>query len=416
MESLEKTKTKHYLNKTALYGLYIVLFIDAMGIGILFPLLTKTLVDVHSHALVYNVTTFGRNVLYGAILAIYFITWFFGAAMLGDLSDSIGRKKALLICMAGVAIAYLMTAFAFIWHSLWLVIIGRIFAGLTAGSQPIAQAAITDVSPPENLTRNLGFILFFFTMGLVIGPICGGVLSDSHLVSWFSNTTPLYVITFLSIVNFFLILFAFQETSLQNKKIKIKFKKAIMVFVSAFQHETVKPLSIAFTFILMGFNGYYFYVSVFLLRRFNFSASTIGIYLALVGVGLAIGTAILPGWFEKHRFKAEKVVFYGNLVLTLGIFLTNILENITLVWLIVIPMNAAYTVAYSYMLSLFSKQVDQEKQGWIMGITGAILAFSNTMVTIINGFMTNLGNQIPLLFSTILLVVGLLLFGRLKLK
>ena len=401
-------------SRTALFSLYVVLFIDAMGIGILFPLLTKTLVNPASHLLVVSMTGAHRNVLYGIVLGFYFITWFFGAAMLGELSDTTGRKKALLICMAGVAIAYLITAFAFIWHSIALLIVGRIVGGLTAGSQPIAQAAITDVSPANKLTRNIGLVLFAFTTGMVAGPIVGGFLSNNHIISWFSNTTPLYVVTILGTLNFFIILFSFQETSTQYNKIRIHPTKAITIFISAFQHKTIRPLSFAFLLILMGFNSYYIYISVFLLHRFAFSATTIGFYMAIVGVGLSIGTAVLPGWFERHNINVKKVIIGGNIILAIGMFLTALIPDLFLTWSVVIPMAAAFTLGYSFILTLFSKQVPQTEQGWVMGITGAILAFAMAVITPINGLIANINNTMPLYLGTILLLVGVLLFSRFK--
>ena len=331
--------------------------------------------------------------------------------MLGELSDSTGRKKALLICMAGVAIAYLVTAFAFVWHSITLLIIGRIIGGLTAGSQPIAQAAITDVSPANKLTRNIGLVLFAFTTGLVAGPIVGGFLSDNHLISWFSNTTPLYVVTILSTFNFFIILFKFQETSTQHNKIHIHPTKAITIFISAFQHKTIRPLSFALLFILMGFNCYYIYISAFLLHRFSFSATTIGFYLAIIGIGLSIGTAILPGWFEKPNVNVKNIIIGGNVISAIGIFLTALTPNLFLTWGVVIPMAAAFTLAYSFILTLFSKQVPKTEQGWVMGITGAILAFA---MAVINGLIANINNTMPLYLGTILLLIGMLLFSRFK--
>ncbi len=74
------------------------------------------------------------------------ICWFFGAAILGDLSDSVGRKKSLMICLIGAFLGYLLSAIAIAFHNFWFLILGRIIAGFTSGSQPIAQAAIVDIS------------------------------------------------------------------------------------------------------------------------------------------------------------------------------------------------------------------------------------------------------------------------------
>src|SRR3990167_2722255 len=126
--------------------LFLVLFIDSMGLGLIFPILNELLIDPSNHFVAANTSTDMRNLLYGGLIGIYMLCWFFGAAFLGDLSDQIGRKKALMICLIGAFLSYLLSAFSIPLNSIALLLIARIVAGITAGSQSIAQAAIIDIS------------------------------------------------------------------------------------------------------------------------------------------------------------------------------------------------------------------------------------------------------------------------------
>ena len=83
----------------AIAPLFLVLFIDGMGLSLLFPVLNSIIIDTHSDFLLSTVSMTMRNFLYGMTVGIFMICWFFGAAFLGDLSDMIGRKKALMICL-----------------------------------------------------------------------------------------------------------------------------------------------------------------------------------------------------------------------------------------------------------------------------------------------------------------------------
>src|SRR3989338_10717133 len=125
-----------------------------MGIGILFPILSAMLISHQSHFLSVDTSDFLRELIYGITIGIYMIAWFFGSAMLGDLSDIMGRKKSLLICLIGATIGYTISAIAILFHSLLFLIVGRVIACFTAGSQPIAQAAIVDVSTDKTRARN----------------------------------------------------------------------------------------------------------------------------------------------------------------------------------------------------------------------------------------------------------------------
>lgn len=155
-------------------GLFLVLFIDGMGQGILFPILIRDLTNPESVVLTASQSMVFRNSLYGIVLGVFFFCWFIGAPILGDLSDYVGRRGALMICLWGTLIGYVFSSFAFIVHIVLLLIIGRIIDGITAGDQPIAQAAAVDVSEEKTKTKNIGYVLLFLTLGIVCGPLIGG--------------------------------------------------------------------------------------------------------------------------------------------------------------------------------------------------------------------------------------------------
>src|SRR3990167_6391779 len=192
--------------------LFLVLFIDSMGLGLVFPVLNELVFEPNFHFLNIELSDGLRHFIYGFTISIFMFCWFFGAAFLGDLSDQIGRKKALMVCLLGASVGYLLSAIAVLWKSYTLLLVGRIVAGLTAGSQSIAQAAFVDISKPEHKARNLGLILFFTSMGFVFGPIAGGVLSDTDLVPWFNYAVPFYFAAIISLLNAALLLFLFHET------------------------------------------------------------------------------------------------------------------------------------------------------------------------------------------------------------
>ena len=157
-----------------MFPLFLALFIDGMGLALLFPILNGMIISPHSHFLPVDTSATMRNFLYGFTVSIFMLCWFFGAAVLGDLSDKVGRKKSLLICLVGACLGYFLSAVAVLYSSFLWLIIGRIIAGFTSGSQPIAQAAIVDVSSDIHKARNIGLILLAVSLGFVLGPILGG--------------------------------------------------------------------------------------------------------------------------------------------------------------------------------------------------------------------------------------------------
>ena len=92
----------------------------------------------------------------------------------GRLSDRIGRKPVLMICTGGAGLAYLMLAGA---DELWMVYFARTVAGLMAGNFPVASAMMADVTTPNERARGMGVIGAAFGLGLVLGPVVGGLLA-----------------------------------------------------------------------------------------------------------------------------------------------------------------------------------------------------------------------------------------------
>lgn len=393
----------------AILALLLLLFIDGMGQGLIFPILTNAIINPKSHAVLHLATQQERTIWYGVIVFSFFITWFFGAAILGNISDTIGRKKAMIICLAGSFVGYLLSAFAFWTHSIWLLLIGRIIYGFTAGSQPIAQAAIADVSTAEDKSKNMGFILLAISLGTMAGPIIGGVLSDQNLVSWFKDSTPLYFACILTLLNILYLWAFFRETKKASDKLQIDIKGPINIFIAAFKDKAVRSLSICFVFLQTGWSIYYLYITMFLARKYNLGPATIGLFFALIGFGLTIGFGFIVKRLANYSIK--KIIAWGYGILALSMLIT-LVPNEVMPWLMVIPGTASVGTGYAFVLTLFSNQVTEDRQGWVMGVTGALIAFSAGIATLIAVSVTDLYVGLPIVVGAISIVIGALLIIR----
>lgn len=150
--------------------LLLLIFIDSMGLGLVFPITNTLIMDPHSHFLAANVSLHTRSMLFGTIIGIFMLCWFFGASFLGDLSDNIGRKKSLMICLIGATLGYALSGIGVAVDSVALLLIGRIVAGFTSGSQAIAQAAVIDLSTPEKSGQHRHDFIRCF-LGFYLWPI-----------------------------------------------------------------------------------------------------------------------------------------------------------------------------------------------------------------------------------------------------
>ena len=391
--------------------LFLVLFIDGMGLSLLFPIINSIIIDPSSHFLPFFMPLATREFLYGLVIGIYMICWFFGAAILGDLSDICGRKKSLMICLAGACIGYGLSGIAIGASSIVLLIVGRVIAGFTAGSQPIAQAAIVDVSSEEHKARNIGFILLSVSMGFILGPLLGGVLSDNHVVSWFSFSTPMYFAALLSLLNMLLLQMLFKETFVKSTPIKIKLSRAVTVFIEAFQHKKIRKLSIVMLFMILGWSNYYTFIPFYVHEKFHYTTLQQAYFMAMLGIGFSIGSAFLVDYFSK-RFNNRNNVLVGMIIA--AIFIGFVLFNINEVadWFFTIIIAASICVAYSIIITLFSDEVGPDEQGWVMGVMGSLMAFCFGVTAVLTGVLVQLGINLPLILamSGLLLAAVLMLF------
>ncbi|MDI9818216.1 MULTISPECIES: MFS transporter [unclassified Legionella] len=391
------TKTKSLIS---ILPLFLVLFIDGMGLGLLFPILNTILIEPQSGFLAASISLGVRDFYYGLTIGIFMICWFFGAAILGDLSDSIGRKKSLMICLIGSFLGYFLAAIAISAHSFWLLIIGRIIAGFTSGSQPIAQAAIVDISSEEHKARNIGLILLAVSLGFVFGPIFGGILSDHRLLSWFNFTTPMYFAAILALINALLLHFFFKETFTKvHGKVNIKWHHAIHIFISAFKHPSIYKYSVVLLVMIFGWSNYFSFISLYLFQTYHYSAIENSFFLAVMGLGFSIGCGYIVDACAK-RFPHDSIVIVG-LSLTAAYVLLTLLINVEWVaWVATLFIGMSLSVAYSVLLTIFSDQVGENEQGWVMGVTGSIMALCFGLTSIFTGLIAQVGAILPMVLAT----------------
>jgi MFS family permease len=178
--------------KPSLLVVFLTVFIDLIGFGIVVPL-----VPIYSRH--YGASGF----VIGAIIASFSAMQFIFSPVLGRLSDRIGRRPVMLISTAGAALSYVLFAVGsgFENHAaaLWALLIARIFAGICGANITVAQAYIADITPPEDRSKRMALIGVAFGLGFVFGPAISGIA-----LKLFGVTGPGWVAAALCTANFLL--------------------------------------------------------------------------------------------------------------------------------------------------------------------------------------------------------------------
>lgn len=389
-------------------SLFLVLFVDGLGQGIVLPLLIRSLFSTSQQTLMLGASLAHRNMMFAVVVASFYVFWFFGGAVLGDVSDSLGRKKSLLVCLAGSVIGYSLCAFAFVVHNVWLLLLGRSIDGLTAGDQPIAQAAIIDITPPEKHARNIGMMLLSVTLGLILGPVFGGYLSEPSFVSWFNNTTPMWFAALLSALGFIGLAWVFTETNRHQRTVEWRVLRAFTIFKDALQRGPVRYLLTCFLLMQAGWQMFYLYMSAFLAHMFGYTATHIATFLAIMGVGLAVGSGLLPRICES-RFSPKHLVVVGYGLCAWMALVALLVSHVWSLWVFSFLGAAGLTLAYTSFIKILSSVVSQEKQGWIMGVVGSIVAGTAGLdMLAVSGLML-WGVRVPMAVAFFMTTAGIIL-------
>src|ERR1041385_7178910 len=185
--------------RSPLVIIFITIFIDLIGFGIVIPVLP-----------LYAEKYQASETVIGLMLASYSMMQFVFAPILGRLSDRVGRRPVLLVSLLGTSLGFLLMGFA---HRIpfgvalfglspvvvWLFL-ARIIDGISGGNISTAQAYIADVTPPEERAKGMGLIGAAFGLGFILGPAIGGVLAK-YPIHGHHGPLPCFVAAALSIVN-----------------------------------------------------------------------------------------------------------------------------------------------------------------------------------------------------------------------
>lgn len=406
-----KMNTAHIMPKNQLINilpLFMVIFFDTVSGTLIGPILPSLFVAGPHSILPADTSGQARYFLFGLTGAIFFIALFFSSPILGDLADRSGRKKILLISLLGALIGYLLSVISLVFHIVSLLLLGRFIAGLTAGSISAAKAAVIDISTDETRTTNIGYVLLALSLGTIIGPLISGILSNPEWVSWFNLSTPLYAAAILSLLNIFYLQYGFREVYTPVDK-PIEILSGLTSFASSFLTPGIRGVAVSFIFLQLGWSIYVQFISLYLALRYQFNPHEIGIYMGLTGVGFALAFCYILTFLTRHF--ALRHIAIGTISLIIISMLSIVLaKTVNVAWAFCIPAATCLAISYSVLISLFSEAVSKDKQGWIMGVAGAISAFAFGASGLIAGILVDIDVSAPLWLATGLLFLSVAAF------
>ena len=364
--------------KAPVYFILVTVVLDAMGIGLILPVMPDLLMEV-------GASDVAKAALWGGVLsAVYAVMQFLFSPTIGSLSDRFGRRPVLLISTAVLCLDYVIMALA---GTLGWLLIGRIIGGIAAATHATAIAYMADISAPEKKSANFGLISACFGIGFILGPVLGGLLAE------LGPRAPFVAAAILAGANFLYGLLILPETVTDRTRRPFQIKRANPF--GALKYVTAIPgvgILLACYFFYQIANMVYpavwaYYTSA----AFDWGPRMVGISLACYGISSAIDMPRMVG-ISLACYGISMALVQGGLIRviiarlgemrTVYVFLwynAVMLSVITFIgsgWLLLAltPLSALGAVVAPALQSVMSQRAADNQQGELQGVMSSINA------------------------------------------
>ena len=413
---------------------FIIVLVDLLGLTIIIPLLPL------------YATSFGADAfVIGALGAAYPLLQFFGAPLLGRLSDRFGRKPVLVVSQIGTLIGFVILGMA---NTLGLLFLSRIIDGISGANIATAQAVISDSTTPKTRTQGLGLIGAAFGLGFIIGPI---IAFTALAMSDNNYQAPAWIAAGFSLLSILLTIFWLEETLKPDSRGQSSGRSwvGLGTMFQALRRPEVGFLLALMFFQQFAFGGFENLLALFTLNRLGMNAASNAILFVFVGIIVVAVQGKLVGQWSR-RFGDRWLVVMGLSVLGLALILsaltprqpvpwysqaslraelsnggqfaevarpTNIKIDLPaddnngwlgLGWLLIVlvPISVAGGVLHPATNSMITKRVEAGDVGGILGMSASFYSAANALAPLILGGVFHvLGSTAPFLIGGLILLV-----------
>jgi len=375
------------------FVLFLIVFADMMGFSVIFPIFPETIrYFLHQSAPdpifqgFYSLAEFlGESsypdsiiVLFGGILgSVYSILQFVFSPVWGRMSDTLGRKKILLLTSLGNFLGYLLWLFS---TNFTLFVLSRIITGAMGGNISVASAAMADATSREDRAKGMGMIGAGIGLGFIFGPTLGGLFSGIEIKNWFPflSKVELTVFSFsalisvlISFLNLFLVVLFLKETKISSHTQNLN-RSTVHPILDMFTpgYRGLIFISLIYFTFIYSFSGFEFSLNFFLNESLKFSPREIGFTFLFLGIIIIL---IQGGFIRKVSGKISEVTIAlsGSAFLVigyLGIIVVAYNHSVSLLFVSLGILAVGSALMHPALSSIASLGSDPDDQGKNLGI------------------------------------------------
>jgi multidrug resistance protein len=360
-----RTRAMSSSAKSPLGLIFLTLFIDMVGFGIVIPVLPLYAEGSRIGATPSQLAW---------IVGIYSLLQLICAPLFGKWSDRIGRKPVLVVSIIGTAIGFVVLGAA---NTVWMLLLGRIIDGASGGNIATAMACIADVTTKENRSRNMGLVGAAFGLGFMIGPAIGGILSH-HI----SLSAPFYFAAGLALLNAALVALRLPETLTAESRARAKERATIG---EVFHGGRTGMITAILASQLASVTGFSIMTALFALyceKRFGYDTAKVGYILAYVGLlGVIFQGGLLRRLLKKPIEKELAVI--GAAILAVSMAALPFTHSLGILLVVCFGISLGNSFVTPTLNGLASRTTDAHCQGRLLGLmqsAGSLGRFLGPMI------------------------------------
>lgn len=402
-------------SKSALATVFLAVLIDLMGFGIVLPLLPF-------YASLFKASPVAIGLLY----SIYSFAQLIFSPVWGGFSDRVGRRPIMLLSTLGASFAYLLFGLA---HSLPLLFLSRLIAGIMGGNISTAQAYVADVTPPEKRAQGMGLIGAAFGIGFVLGPAIASVLIQPAFLDFFKipveheYAIPGFFAAALSFTSFLLVLFKLPETVKaplgENQRLlkSSVFTKSFWISMMELRVSGIKfifPMLVGCVFLFsFAQSSLYSSFPLFCESELGLSAGRVGMLYAYLGlIAIVIQGGLIRGLVKK--FGEEKLFLAGSFLLIAGFASIPFARSVQFLAAALGLLGLGGGLTGPTLNSLISKEADPSRVGQALGTSQGMAALGRVAGPTWGGFLYGVFVWLPFALTALFLSVTVLIGNKLQ--
>ncbi|WP_052539441.1 MFS transporter [Corynebacterium glyciniphilum] len=387
-----------------------VTLLNVVGMTIVLPILPFVVRDV--------MPSFGTLALWvGLLEAVNALCAFIAAPILGGISDRWGRRPVIVIGAFGAAVGFLVFALGGFLAgtfsgAIWLLLLGRIIQGVTAGDMPALFAYVADITPANQRAKRYGMLGALTGIGFMIGPALGGLLA-THSID-----LPVLATAGVALTVGVLTLVALPESHVpENRTARLTVEQIhpLNVFREAFARPSLRMLLSGLLLVAIPFSFFVNNYSVLAMDTVNWSPTQIGLLNSCIGVLDIVIQGVLLGILLK--WVGERGVILGGLVVqATGVLLLALLASaFNDPWLLImgtLMLGAGEGPMTATLNGVLSTSVSDDEQGWLAGVTQGMQNAVGVVVPLAVGVLYGIGIAVPYWIALVLLCAAFVVLSR----